>query len=268
MIEGIDHLVLAVGDPDRTAEELEETLGLRASGGGRHDRLGTFNRLVWLGDSYLELIGVFDPALAAESWIGRPVVASLEAGGGLATWAVAIDDLDSQLRWTAGDGVLSGPLDGERRRPDGRLVRWRLAQPAVLSPTSPFLIEHDTTAAEWTEDERRARAGETHPIGGRVRLVSLEVQTEVPAAAAAKLRSLLATTAEPDGRRAVRVAIGAYAVRFAAPGPDPAVKAIIELVTDVPLRRRSARIGDCEIRLRGGPRQALSSSSDGATRAQ
>ena len=71
---GIDHLVIAVADPDAASAELEAKLGLAPGGGGRHDRLGTFNRLVSLGDTYLELIGVFDRAAAASSWIGADAV--------------------------------------------------------------------------------------------------------------------------------------------------------------------------------------------------
>ena len=252
MISGIDHLVIAVDDPDEVAASLEDGLGLGAGDGGRHDALGTFNRLVWLGDSYLELIGVFDRDRAAESWIGRPVLASLAAGGGLATWAIAVDDLEGQLRWVPADAGLTAPIDGTRHRPDGRVVRWRLAHPAALSATAPFLIEHDPTGAEWTADERAARAEAAHPAGGPVRLTGIEVQTDRPAAAAARLRSLLATSAEADGRGAVRVQLGAQHVRFVTPRLTDAAPAIVELVVDAPMRRRVARIGDCEIRLRGG----------------
>ncbi len=97
MFLGIDHLVIAVADPDTAAAELARDLGLEAGGGGRHDALGTFNRLVWLGDAYIELIGVFDRTLAEGSWIGAPTVRTLDAGGGLATWAVATDALDDDV---------------------------------------------------------------------------------------------------------------------------------------------------------------------------
>lgn len=257
MIRAIDHLVLAVEDPATAADSLEEALGLRATDGGRHDALGTFNRLVWLGDSYLELIGVFDADLAARSWIGRPVLQALERGGGLATWAVAVDDLDGHLDWLGDDAHVTGPVAGERLRPDGRVVRWRLALPADLSPRQPFLIDHDESAAEWTPDERRVRADATHPVGGRVRLGSLELSDPRPAAVAGRVRALLATTVEPDGRRAVKVRLGEQVVRFAAPAEGTVSANVVELVTDAHLpRRRTARIGDCEIRLRGAPRTA------------
>lgn len=170
-------------------------------------------------------------------------------GGGLATWAVAVDDLEAQLRWSSDGSGLIGPVAGERRRPDGAIVRWRLAHPPTPSPLSPFLIEHDATAAEWTPAEREARAAESHPVGGRVRLGGLEILAAVPPAAAGRLRSLLATSAEPDGREAVKVRIGSDVVRFVASRPRGA--AAIELVVDAPLRRRVAWLGECEVRLRG-----------------
>ena len=82
----------------RPPRSLEREVGLRAGGGGRHEALGTFNRLVWLGDTYLELIGVFDRAMAERAWVGGPAVRALDAGGGLATWAVATDDLEHRGR--------------------------------------------------------------------------------------------------------------------------------------------------------------------------
>jgi Glyoxalase-like domain len=171
---GIDHLVIAVADPDAAAAEIQTALGLEPGGGGRHDRLGTFNRLVWLGDSYLELIGVFDPGLAASSWVGAPTLRALETGGGLATWAIATDAIDADLDdLRAMNTDLALPMDGERTRPDGAIVRWRLAAAPNLGPTRPpFLIEHVADSAEWTAADRAARAG------GPARLTVLELAVD------------------------------------------------------------------------------------------
>jgi hypothetical protein len=248
---GIDHVALATDDPDATAAELERTLGLAAGAGGRHEALGTFNRLIWLGDAYLELVGVFDRALAASNWFGQTVLAALEGGGGLAMFAIAVDDLAEALRWGPPDGGLTGPIDGLRVRADGRIVRWRLARPALVGPTAPVVIEHDVTAAEWTPEERAARASATHPLGGRVRLAGIEVRTPSPAVAAAGLRRVLAVAVEPAGRGAVRVRLAEHEVRFVVERPRGT--ALVELVADIPLRTRLARVGDDEIRLRGVP---------------
>jgi len=160
MLLGIDHLVIAVAAPDAAAADLESGLGLAPGGGGRHDGLGTFNRLVWLGDTYLELIGVFDATLAAHSWIGAPTLRALERGGGLATWAMASDDIAQDVESLRANGSdLATPVYGERRRPDGDVVRWRLAAPSRLDPDQPpFLIEHDSSSAEWRPADRAARA--------------------------------------------------------------------------------------------------------------
>ena len=180
MFLGIDHLVIAVTDPDDATAQLERVLGLAATNGGRHDALGTFNRLVWLGDTYVELIGVFDRALAERSWIGAPTLRMLAIGGGLATWAIATDALEADLAALRDAGSdLDDSMAGERRRADGAVVRWRVATPYPLGPSvPPFLIEHDSAAAEWTPADRAARLALAHPLGGSVRLEVLELAVD------------------------------------------------------------------------------------------
>lgn len=219
MLTGIDHLVIACADPDAAAVELEGSVGLRTSGGGLHPALGTFNRLVWLGDSYVELIGVRDRARGAASWIGAPTVRALEAGGGFATWAIASDDIVGDVAALRARGSEVGePIPGERARPDGRLVRWRLAPPGRLGPDEPpFLIEHDRTAAEWTPDDRAGRAAEVHPVGGPVRLDVLELP--VRDAGRSGMRLLRAVGIGPfrpslAGRGARDAAIGEQTIRL------------------------------------------------------
>ncbi len=171
MLTGIDHLVIAVADPDAAVSALETTLGLLPGGGGRHDRLGTFNRLVWLGDTYLELIGIFDPELAATSWLGAPTLGSLASGGGLVTWAIASGAIADDVRALQELGSDIGePVPGQRLRADGQVVRWLLATPPRLGhDLPPFLIEHDLTGAEWTPADRAAREADPG------RLVLLEI---------------------------------------------------------------------------------------------
>ena len=180
MFIGIDHLVIAVADPDEAAALIERELGLAATGGGRHEALGTFNRLIWLGDSYLELIGVFDRALAESSWIGAPTLHTLDIGGGLVTWAIATDELEHDVAALRGAGSdLGEPIAGERRRTDGHIVRWRLSMPRQLGPGDPpFLIEHSPTSAEWTPTDRAKRSAQRHPLGGPVRIEVLELPVD------------------------------------------------------------------------------------------
>jgi len=73
---------------------------------------------------------------------------------------------------------------GERERPDGTIVRWRLAIGESLGPAKPpFLIEHDPASAEWTTEDRAARAAQNHSGWGTGAARVLELPfPDVPAA--------------------------------------------------------------------------------------
>ena len=168
MFLGIDHLIIAVDDPDTSIELLATALGTATgTAGGRHPGWGTYNRLLWFGDTYIELLGIDDPVLAAGSWLGAPALATLNTGPGPVSWAISSDDLDGDAARLSDSGApLGQKLPGQRPRPDGEVVRWRLALPPTVSLDQPFLIEHDTNAAEWTPADRAARASRSGRIAG------------------------------------------------------------------------------------------------------
>jgi hypothetical protein len=229
MLLGIDHLVIAVADPDAAAAELEAALGLAATGGGRHGAAGTHNRLVFLGDAYLELIGVWDRALALAHPIGAAVVRALDAGApGLVTLALATDGVRREVMALRASGSpISDAIAGSRLRPDGEAVAWQCAFPPRLDPAEPpFLIEHELRGPEWGEGARRARAAFVHPFGGTARLVGAEIVVPDPAATAAAYAAVIGIAVSPGpgpvpGEREVR--IGEHALRLvprsAADGP-------------------------------------------------
>ena len=134
MIE-LDHVLIAVDDLDAAAQEVERRHGLASVEGGRHHGLGTANRIVPLGATYLELVAVVDEDEAASgfgSWV---------AGGQrprLLGWCVRTDGLDA----VAGRLDLA-IADGSRARPDGTLLTWRMAglERSADEPSLPFFIE-------------------------------------------------------------------------------------------------------------------------------
>ena len=189
MLLGIDHLVIAVRDVAAAETVLRDRLGLVCTGGGRHEAMGTFNRLAFLGDTYLELIGVFDEGLVRSSTtfaVGNAALALLETGReGLATYALASDGLEAEVAALRAAGSPIGQVvHGSRMRPDGETVRWGTAFPALGPGRPPFLIEHEYAGAEWGDDARSVRAAFRHPGGGRVRLASLELPVRSTDAAA------------------------------------------------------------------------------------
>jgi catechol 2,3-dioxygenase-like lactoylglutathione lyase family enzyme len=139
----LDHVVYAVRDLDETAARLRRELGLDSVPGGRHPGWGTGNRIVPLGDDYIELIAVIDPDEAAGHPFGRAVLAAAEGGDRLFATSIATDDIEDVA---ARLGLEVQP--GERARPDGTVLRWRSA--GVNDPSReawlPFFITWDVPA--------------------------------------------------------------------------------------------------------------------------
>src|SRR4051794_22384701 len=76
----LDHVLIAVTDLDAAGREFQSRYGLVSIAGGRHPGWGTANRIVPLGDTYLELVAAVDAAEAAGSPFGRWVAAAPPAG--------------------------------------------------------------------------------------------------------------------------------------------------------------------------------------------
>jgi len=138
----LDHVIVAVPDLERAAAALVEDLGLATVPGGVHPGFGTANRIGPLGGgSYIELMAVHDPAVAATTDVGRWVTEATAAGSsGLAGWMLAPDDLEATATRL---GIQVVP--GERRRPDGTSIRWRLAGLGTMvgAPPLPAFIAWD-----------------------------------------------------------------------------------------------------------------------------
>ena len=227
MLLGIDHLVIAVPDPDAAAADFGAALGLAATGGGRHEQAGTFNRLIFLGGTYLELIGVRDRALASAHPIGAAALAALDAGTpGLVTWAIATDGARREAAaLRAAGSAIGDALPGERIRQDGGVVRWHVAAAAPLAADRPpFLIEHELAGPEWGDEARRARDAFVHPFGGQARVVGLELAVAHPAKVAADFARTVGLTFRPapgsePGDQEARV--GDHSIRLVSSGPTP-----------------------------------------------
>ena len=130
----IDHAIWATQDRDAAAAHFERVHGLAAAGGGRHDGMGTHNRIVPLGGGYLELLAVADAEEAAGSPLGRTVVDTLASvGEGWMGWAVAVTDAED-VASRLGTELSDITRDGFSARLTG--VAEALAEPAL-----PFFVE-------------------------------------------------------------------------------------------------------------------------------
>ncbi len=134
----VDHVIVAVRDLDVAADRFYEVHGLASVAGGRHAGQGTGNRIVPLGDSYLELMAVVDRDEAAgnplASWLDRQLD---EIGETPAALCLRTDDIDATARRTG-----HRPLPMSRTRPDGIELNWHLVGlEAAVSDGLPFFIQ-------------------------------------------------------------------------------------------------------------------------------
>jgi Glyoxalase-like domain len=166
MIWRLDHLAVAATDLQAGAAAVEEVLGVRLVPGGQHPLMATHNRLLGLGDLYLEVIAP-DPVAPAPP---HPRWFRLDGFSGpprLTNWIVATDDLDralaaapagagravalerGDLRWRMGV-----PDDGCLPHDDAfpALIQWiGAAHPAQRLPDSGLRLRHLVVAHPQAE---------------------------------------------------------------------------------------------------------------------
>lgn len=155
-----DHIAISAATLDQGVAAVESALGVSLAGGGRHPHMATHNRLLGLGDLYLEVIAI-DPSLPAPAWPRWFDLDNFRGTPRLTNWVARCENLTGALaRSPAGTGV---PVALQRNA-----YRWQMAVPAdgklPFDGCFPALIQ-------WQGDLHPARA---LPESG-VRLANLEI---------------------------------------------------------------------------------------------
>jgi hypothetical protein len=144
-----------VADLAAAGREIEARYDLASVEGGRHAGWGTANRIVPLGEAYIELVAVVDQAEAAESLFGSWVARASPDFAKPLGWVVRTKKLDEVAR-RLGLVVVAG----SRAARGGQVLRWRLAgiEQAAAEPSLPFFIEweHGTPFPGRTPANHRA----------------------------------------------------------------------------------------------------------------
>jgi Glyoxalase-like domain len=170
----LDHVLVAVADLAAAGREIEARYGLASVEGGRHAGWGTANRIVPLGEAYIELVAVVDQAEAAESLFGSWVARASPDFAKPLGWVVRTNKLDEVAR-RLGLVVVAG----SRAARGGQVLRWRLAgiEQAAAEPSLPFFIEWDHGSPF------PGQTPATHRAGG-VQLAKLQVDGDADRVAA------------------------------------------------------------------------------------
>ena len=133
----IDHVILVAADLDQAAARLLDTHGLASLPGGRHPGHGTANRIVPLGDTYLELMGVVDEAEAATSPMGRWALLHRRPDPIPMAMCLRTDDIAP-----IAEALGETPQTMHRVRTDGVRLGWQLAGlGGMLEQALPFFIQ-------------------------------------------------------------------------------------------------------------------------------
>jgi hypothetical protein len=151
----IGQVILGTRDLDAAAASLRAG-GFEVLDGGRHPGLGTANRIVPLGDSYLEVLGIVDGAEAGTQDYGRALLRETEAGDRLVRWSIRTSQVEAEA---ARLGLT--PEHRQRVRPDGSVLRWQAAglDGALAEPWLPFFMQWES------DDDFPGTIPVAHPAG-------------------------------------------------------------------------------------------------------
>ena len=155
-----DHIAISALTLEEGVAHVEAALGVALAGGGQHGHMATHNRLLGLGDLYLEVIAA-DPSAPRPAWPRWFDLDSFSGPPRLTNWIAACDDIGAALaRAPDGSGVPVQLARGD--------YRWQMAIPGdgrlPLDGCFPALIQ-------WQGDLHPARA---LPESG-IRLAHLEI---------------------------------------------------------------------------------------------
>lgn len=229
----IDHIIAAAGDFP-ALEVAFVRLGFHVTGGGTHPHLGTRNRIVVLGESYIELLGIADVDNVSPVIIRRLAT----SGSGWVGFAVQSDDIEAEAAAMRGRQVqIYGPNPGQLVAPNGMARSWRTVTIgsqdlwAAAEPL-PFLIQHNTSGEQHQHELAGTGKVVPHDNGAqRIRAVTVAVP-DLSAAQALLAHAYNLTAQQPlynDDALSARIAdvplgAGGDYIRLAQPTADGIVQ--------------------------------------------
>jgi len=154
----IDHVVVATRDLEVSAQRIAREFGFESVMGGRHESVGTANRIVPFGDlypQYLELLAATDSSHP----FGR--LLDERAGSGDRPFAWAVSDPDHE-----GTAARLGleVIDVSREMPDGSRVSWQLVGFGEAVQSGGFLPFFISTGHDPLRARERGGIEVTHRV--------------------------------------------------------------------------------------------------------
>jgi hypothetical protein len=184
---GVDHIVVAVRDLDRAAQDWA-ALGFTMSPRGTHSaHLGTGNYTTMFGEDYVELLGIL-----TDTDQNRPTAEFLKKREGIERTAFTARDAEAGAAELRARGLEPlGPVHFNRpvNMPDGSIdearfsvFRWPLAE--APGGMRIFACQHHTRHTVWIPSIQNHANGAT-------RIIRIEILDEAPEAAANHMSRLI-----------------------------------------------------------------------------
>ena len=148
----LDHVVYFTNkEPVKMVAEQQES-GRHAVVGGRHEKWGTHNALLYTKNAYIEWLSVEKMEIAeqVDHPLTKLLLHDLEQGDGWGTICLSVEGIEQFNEEVENKGFrTSGVLDAQRSTADGQLRKWKMlfvGQPVSNELPYPFFIE-------WEESE-------------------------------------------------------------------------------------------------------------------
>lgn len=146
----LDHVVYFTKKSPSEIVEEQRKEGKHAVIGGRHERWGTHNALMYVKNAYVEWLSVERPDFAAQvdHPLTRLLLHDVKEKDGWGTICLSVTDIEQFNEDITNKGFsTSGVLNAERRTAGGELKKWKMLfvdQPVSNELPYPFFIEWET----------------------------------------------------------------------------------------------------------------------------
>lgn len=146
----LDHVVYFTSKRPEEIVEEQRNEGNHAVVGGKHEKWGTHNALMYVKNAYVEWLAVERPEFAGQ--VDHPLTQlllhDLKGKDGWGTICLSVTDIEQFNEDITNKGfATSGVLDAERRTGAGELKRWKMLfvdQSISDELPYPFFIEWET----------------------------------------------------------------------------------------------------------------------------
>ncbi|MFS0675035.1 VOC family protein [Ornithinibacillus sp. 179-J 7C1 HS] len=144
----LDHIVIAGKNAAEDSITFDDRMAIKAIKGGEHENWGTYNYLAYFSnESYIEWLGIkdYDTASKSDNPLIQHLVYMLDQNLSVPfQFALRTNQMDDYIQhFKMNDIPFDGPFPGERERPDGTMLSWRMLFPKydIEEGMLPFLIE-------------------------------------------------------------------------------------------------------------------------------